>query len=102
MPDTYNIDNTHQFHDHTEEGEIKLTVTYVSDDDETEKTGEIYFRSYDENGKPLRGEGSVAWDIIRNHIYEYVIEGVEATTGNLQVNVKVNEWKDHDNIKLKY
>lgn len=102
VPDTYNIDNTHQFHDHTEEGEIKLTVTYVSDDDEAEKTGEIYFRSYDENGKPLRGEGSVAWDIIRNHIYEYVIEGVEATTGNLQVNVKVNEWKDHDNIKLKY
>ena len=94
VPDTYNIDNGNQFHDHSAEGEIVLTVTYVSDGDENEKYGHIYLRPYS-GGKPVRTEGTRAWDIIRNHIYEYEINELSPLGGEFSVSVSVNKWKYH-------
>ena len=36
------------------------------------------------------------WDIIRNHIYEFVITGVEAASGNLNVQVSITPWEKHE------
>lgn len=90
LPETYNSN-----HDDISTTEpIKLTVTYTSDGTSDEKTGVIYFANYDDDGKPTDWEKN-AWDIIRNHIYEFVIEGVEASTGELKVNVSVKPWVIH-------
>lgn len=97
LPETYNCN--HDDIDTTEP--IKLTVTYTSDGTSEPKTGVIYFANYDDNGKPTDWEKN-AWDIIRNHIYEFVIEGVEASTGELKVNVKVKDWDKHETVKDKY
>lgn len=112
IPDTYNCTNDA---DDTSP-EIYMELTYTVDGNEY--THPLFFRPQNQwpraEGKDEYSDDSTIpnlpnltkfgapWDIIRNHIYEFVIEGVEETTGNLQVNVKVNEWKDHDNIKLKY
>ena len=86
LPETYNCN-----HDDISTTEpIKLTVTYTSDGTSDEKTGVIYFANYDDNGKPTDWEKN-AWDIIRNHIYEFVIEGVEDNFG-LKVAVNVKKW----------
>lgn len=86
LPETYNCN-----HDDISTTEpIKLTVTYTSDGTSDEKTGVIYFANYDDNGKPTDWEDK-AWDIIRNHIYEFVIEGVEDNFG-LKVAVNVKKW----------
>ena len=86
LPETYNSN-----HDDISTTEpIKLTVTYTSDGTSDEKTGVIYFANYDDNGKPTDWEKN-AWDIIRNHIYEFVIEGVEDNFG-LKVAVNVKKW----------
>lgn len=104
VPDTYNIDNNNQFHDHTEQGEIVLTVTYYCDGNENkgdEKKGYIYLRPYS-GGEPVRTAGTKAWDIIRNHIYEYEITNLPATTGDLLVKVAVKEWVKHDMPTIYY
>lgn len=93
VPDTYNIDSdeeeTEQIHDHGNK-QIELMVTYEIDGEE--KTHPIYFRKYGSDGKPVEGEES--WDLIRNHIYEFVINGVESS-GQLDIEVSVKKWDYH-------
>ena len=104
LPDTYNCD-----HDGIDDSdEIYLRLSYTVEDQEY--THLLWFRPVSEwpkeegYGKILDQEGNIVsdtkinypdsgtpWDIIRNHIYEFVIEGVEDNFG-LKVAVNVKKW----------
>lgn len=100
LPDTYNCD-----HDGIDDSdEIYLRLSYTVEDQEY--THLLWFRpvsewpsmkegEYSDDGTINYPDSGTPWDIIRNHIYEFVIEGVEASTGELKVNVSVKPWKKH-------
>lgn len=96
LPDTYNCD--HDGIDDSEE--IYLRLSYTVEDQEY--THLLWFRPVSEWPSMKEGEYSddgtinypktgTPWDIIRNHIYEFVIEGVEDNFG-LKVAVNVKKW----------
>ncbi|MDE6258304.1 MAG: hypothetical protein K2M53_08005 [Muribaculaceae bacterium] len=96
LPDTYNCD-----HDGIDDSdEIYLRLSYTVEDQEY--THLLWFRPVSEWPSMKEGEYSddgtinypktgTPWDIIRNHIYEFVIEGVEDNFG-LKVAVNVKKW----------
>lgn len=111
LPDTYN----HKHDDDESSKEIYLEITYTIDDVKDaagnlkEFKHPLWFRptiewprnnedkvEYDEYGKLIYpgdcGVDTTPWDIIRNHIYEFVIEGVEASF-DLKVGVSVKKWE---------
>lgn len=70
--------------------EIVLTVDYTVGTDS--RVGQIYFRPYDENGKP---SDAPLWDIVRNHHYRYEIAGVDMTTSELIIkSIRIEDWFD--------
>lgn len=96
LPDTYNCD--HDGIDNSDE--IYLRLSYTVEDQEY--THLLWFRPVSEWPSMKEGEYSddgtinypktgTPWDIIRNHIYEFVIEGVEDNFG-LKVAVNVKKW----------
>lgn len=106
LPETYNHD-----HDGIEDYEgykteeehnkeaIVLYITYELEDG-AEKTHSIFFKPYTHDGKPDHTKD--CWDIIRNHIYEFVINGVEASTGELTISVAAKEWGSKEIETIEY
>lgn len=66
--------------------EVILTVAYRLDGEE--RQGIIKFREY-EDGKPI--DGLDPYDIVRNHIYEFVINKV--SDKEIQLNAAVRDWR---------
>ena len=91
IPDTYNSDN-----DGYDSEPIKLTLEYFLDgetDLEKVNRNDIFICQYKEDGThDVEDSNHERWDIIRNHIYEFVIKGVEASTGDLNISVSVKKW----------
>ncbi len=77
------IDNTT-----TESDEVTLTVTYQLNGEETPREGVIKFRNYEE-GVPKAGEGP--YDIVRNHIYEFII--TQIGSDGIELNAAVRDWR---------
>ncbi|MDE6682129.1 MAG: hypothetical protein K2J87_01730 [Muribaculaceae bacterium] len=111
LPDTYN--NHHD--DVTGSDEIYLELTYTVGDDAKEYTHPLWFRplsqwprftgdkkEYDDKGNIIPPSAGDPWDIIRNHIYEFVINGVEASTGELIINVGVKDWGSKEVEVIEY
>ncbi len=97
LPDTYN-----SHHDGYDSEEIKLTISYdiySTVGNESTKVAHhdnpMWFRPVGEWSEEKR-KASEPWDIIRNHIYEFVITGVEPTTGALIVDVAIKPWVKHE------
>lgn len=90
IPETYNYT-----HDNIDSDELCLSVEYYSDGDKANlKKHEILFRYYDpKTGLP--DLSSKPWDLVRNHIYEFVITGIEAQTGQLQISLNAGWWGHH-------
>lgn len=92
IPETYNYFNDNIM----DSEELCLTVEYFTDENEPEpKKHNIYFRPYTPDGHPDRSEGVRAWDLVRNHIYEYMITGIEPRSGELLVTVDADWWGEH-------
>ncbi|MDE7414006.1 MAG: hypothetical protein K2N05_09525 [Muribaculaceae bacterium] len=74
--------------------ELKLTVNYTADDteEETPLSNTILFRQYDKNGHPT---DSKPWNLVRNHIYEFIITGINQKTGELEITVDASWWGEH-------
>lgn len=73
----------------TADDEIVLTVAYTVGSDK--RTGEIYFRPYDEEtGKP---KDTPLWDIVRNHHYQYTIVGVGPVHDDLRFKVSISDME---------
>ena len=66
--------------------EVTLTVTYLLDGEE--RQGVIKFREY-KDGKPI--EGLEPYDIVRNHIYEFIINKVGDK--EISLNAAVRDWR---------
>ncbi|MDE5869378.1 MAG: hypothetical protein K2H18_04020, partial [Muribaculaceae bacterium] len=98
LPDTYN-----SHHDGvTGSDEIKLIISYDIyskvdgvDTKVAHHDNPMWFRPVSEWSEEKR-KAKEPWDIIRNHIYEFVITGVEPTTGALIVDVAVKPWVKHE------
>lgn len=92
LPETYNRNRD----DIDGSEELKLTIKYdiLDNGKKFPKEHDMYFREWSTwNNKNYKGD---SWDIIRNHIYEFVITDVEPTTGKLIVNVAVKPWEKHE------
>lgn len=89
IPDTFNCE-----HDGYDSEPIKLTLEYYTDGDYSDvRTDDIFLCRYTDDGKhDVNDANHQIWDIIRNHIYEFVIEGVEASF-DLKVGVSVKKWE---------
>lgn len=80
----------------TSDAEFLLKVKYTVG--EEEKEGEIHICKYN-GGKP---DTSELWPIVRNHIYQYTITGVEPT-GDVAVDVQVSlNWDDTKTLTPTY
>ena len=66
--------------------EVTLTVTYLLDGEE--RQGVIKFREY-EDGKHI--EGLEPYDIVRNHIYEFIINKVGDK--EISLNAAGRDWR---------
>ena len=89
IPETQNADGKYAADGSS--NDIKLKVKYRLDKVE-EKEGTIHFCLY-QDGLPK--PGSDLWDIVRNHIYEYTITGVQDS--KISVEAKVKDWQYHKN-----
>jgi hypothetical protein len=77
------------------ENYLELTVNYTVDG--AEKSNHIYFCTYGSNGGPADMKALGEWDIVRNHIYEYTITGVQDS--KISVEAKVKDWQYHKNTQ---
>lgn len=76
-----------------EDRPLILNVRYTVGEDL--KQNQLYFTQYSD-GKPQILEGKTnysGWNIVRNHIYEYTVTGVQDS--KIDVQVRVNNWKYH-------
>ncbi|MDE6009516.1 MAG: hypothetical protein K2G90_09965 [Muribaculaceae bacterium] len=78
---------------------LELTLKYAVDGNE--KENHLYFTKYSGGGPvsdPQDGKHLVGlWDVVRNHIYEYTITGVQDSKINIEARVK--DWQYHKAVQ---
>lgn len=78
--------------ENTEIPEFVITVGYTVDGTEKEP-GKIHICKY-ADGKPVEdANGKIRWPIVRNHIYQYTITGVEPTEEHLRFKVTIADME---------
>lgn len=80
---------------HIESERSMVVITLEDKNVRSTRTYEVPFCQYDVNGSPI---ANTAYNIVRNHIYQFHVNGVAA--GGLLLNFKVADWEDGNSLAL--
>lgn len=78
---------------------LQITIEYEVDD--FKRSNHLYFTKY-ENGGPKKDPATGnyqrgLWNVVRNHIYEFNITGVQAS--KISVEARVKDWQYHKEVQ---
>lgn len=95
LPETLNCNN-----DGNEESDpIEMTIRYTLDGDGNDVKEHKFYLT---DGAFDSSNTAKHWDIFRNTVYDFIIEGVEAASGNLNFNVSIKPWEDVKMPEIEY